>query len=126
MSRIATCITINFTSFIDFFFIILMLICVYYFLIDLNYRNIQSTNSTDLHGRCKTKCNYHGNFYTENWLFLLCKVKIDNKYNIPVRIFPGGGGAVDNLDPQMVSFFLSLFVLTFDIMTRKNVHFFSL
>lgn len=30
----------NFILFIDFFLIILMLICVYYFLIDLNYRNI--------------------------------------------------------------------------------------
>lgn len=54
MSRIA--IINNFTSFIDFFLIILMLICVHYFLIDLNYRNIQSTNSTDLHGRSKTEC----------------------------------------------------------------------
>lgn len=105
----------NFTSFIDFFFILSMLICVYYFLIDLNYRNIQSTNSTDLHGLSKTTCNYHGNFHMENWLFLLCKVKIDNKYNIPVRIFPGWGWEAErrttdpNLDPRMVTFCCRLF-----------------
>lgn len=114
MSRIA--IINNLTPFIDFFFIILMLICVYYFLIDLNYRNIQSTNSTDLHGRSKTKCSVitMATFIWKigYWLFLLCKVQIDNKYNIPVRIFPGWGWEAErrttnpNLDPRMVIFFV--------------------
>lgn len=104
MSRIA--ITNNFISFIDFFFIILMLICVYYFLIDLNYRNIQSTNSTDLHGRSKTKCSVI-TMATFIWK-IGCSFCVRLKSTISIislSEWGGGGEAVDNLDPQMVSFF---------------------